>query len=233
MRNPSVAFNAALLAAKDSGIVPRRFLYVRAKDRETGEPAEIGLWTGDDDVSVTVRDGQTGSLVVRTYYGMGTTLKIPEISMVSDLTIQTVACEISQIDAVTEQLVRGYDVRLAKCDIHEGLLSTETRQLVDNPEIAFLGECDGSDGETPAAGGEGKFTLEIVSDAIRMLTRTNPRKRSYEGQKRRSGDDFGLYSNAVAAWKVAWGEVAADGSGNASSSTKADSMRKVGGLIAW
>lgn len=215
MRNPDPAFMAALTAARENGIVPRRFLWVRAKDRTTGEVEAIGLWTGDDDVSVTLRDGQTGEFSNRLYYGMGTTLVIPDIPMVSDMTIQTVSCEMSQLSAVTQQLVRGYDVRLAKCDIHEGLLSTVTRELVSAPEIAFLGEVDGAPIDTPAAGGEGKIVIEVVSDAIRMLTRTNPRKRSYEGQKRRSGDEFGFYSNAVSTWQIPWGEVAADGSGGA------------------
>jgi hypothetical protein len=209
MRNAATAFLTALVNARETGIVPRKFLWVRARDRDTDEIVGFGLWTGDDDVDVTLRDGQTGATVVRLYLGMGTSLVIPAIPMVSDLTVQTVRCEMSQLNDAIQQMVRGYDVRLAKVDIHEGLLSPDTRQLVSAPEIAFLGEVDGAPVETPAAGGQGKISLEIVSDAIRMLTRTNPRKRSYEGQKRRSGDEFGRYANAVASWTIPWGELEA------------------------
>ncbi len=45
MRNVNPAFMSALPQARDRGIVPRRFLFVTAKDRATGAPAGIGLWT--------------------------------------------------------------------------------------------------------------------------------------------------------------------------------------------
>jgi hypothetical protein len=189
-------------------------IHLIAKDRQTGASTPIGLWTGDDDVSATVISGATGQIETRTYFGMGNTLAVPDIPLVSDLTIQALAIEMSQLASATQQLVRGYDVRLAPIDIHQCLLDPETRRAID-PELVFIGEVDGSPIETPSAGGEGKIRLEVVSSAIRSLTRTNPRKRSYEAQKRREGDEFGRYSNSVAAWEVSWGEVKAGGDSNA------------------
>ena len=46
----------------------------------------------------------------------------------------------------------------------------------------------------------------LESDAISMLTRTNPARRSYENQLRRDGDELNLYANAVGTWQVSWGE---------------------------
>jgi hypothetical protein len=205
MRNVSSAFMDALLSGRDRGIVPRRFLHVTARDRTTGAPAGIGLWTGDEDINVTLTSGVTGQEVTRTYYG-ARNLVIPTIPRVSDMTIQTITVTMSQIADAVQQLIRGYDVRLAKAEIHDGLLDPVTRQLVAPPELSFLGEVDGAPIETPAVGGEGKASLKLVSDAISMLARKNPRKSSYEGQKRRDGDEWGLYASTVATWKIPWGQ---------------------------
>ncbi len=205
MRNVNPAFMSALTEARDRGIVPRRFLYVTAKDRSAGAPAGIGLWTGDEDINVTLISGITGQEVMRTYYG-ARNLVIPAIPRVSDMTIQTITVTMSQIADAVQQLIRGYDVRLAKAEIHDGLLDPVTRQLVSPPELSFLGEVDGAPIETPAVGGQGKASLKLVSDAISMLARKNPRKSSYEGQRRRAGDEWGLYASTVATWKIPWGQ---------------------------
>jgi len=207
MRNGNPAFIAALGNAKTDGLVPRRFLFVRAKTRDpVPVPFELGMWTGDDDVTVNVMDGETGLPVTRLYYGMGTSLKIPKIPRVSDQSIQVLEVTMSQLNNITQTLVRENNVRLAQVDIHEGLLSTETRLLVSPPEIAFLGEVDGDPIDTPPVGGEGSITMEIVSNAIRTLTRTNPAKRSYETQNKRSGDQFSKYSNLTENMQPTWGE---------------------------
>jgi len=207
MRTADSAFISALVDAPAKGIKPRRFLWVRAKTRDTTPAAfEIGLWTGDRDISVTVKDGLTGSNVNRVYFGMGRKLVMPTISRVSDLTIQTPTVKMSQLSNVTQTLVRENNVRFAKVDIHEGLLHTTTKLLVSAPELVFIGEVDGDPIETPKAGDTGSITLELVSDAIRSLTRTNPAMRSYETYNQRSGDQFGKYSNTIANFEFAWGE---------------------------
>lgn len=151
-------------------------------------------------------DGQTGALVNRTYYGMGKKLNIPSIPRVSDMTIQTISCRLSQLSVVTQTLVRENNVRFAKVDIHEGLLNTRTKLLLSNPEIVFLGEVDGDPIETPRAGGVGSISLSVVSDAIRALTLTNPQMRSFEAQKQRGNDLFGTYSGSVKNFEFDWGE---------------------------
>ncbi|MCM2472159.1 hypothetical protein HGO38_01540 [Rhizobium sp. CG5] len=207
MKNISTGFLAALVAAREDGIVPRRLVYITAKDRETGDPVEVGIWTGDDDVNIPVLSGLTGTEETRTYYG-GLNLSVGEIPRVSDLTTQTVTIEMSQIAEITQLLVRGYDVRLAKVEIHDLLLDPRSRMPVAPAEIAFLGEVDGAPIDTPAAGSDGKITLNVVSDAISMLSRTNPAKSSYQGQKRRSDDRWGRYKGTVGNWELPWGQKA-------------------------
>lgn len=207
MRNADPAFINALANAPRDGLDVRRFLYVRAKTRDVVPvPINIGLWTGDSDVTVAVMDGLTGLAENRAYFGVGSSLAIPKIPRVSDLTVQSIEVNISQLNIVNQIMVRENNVRFAKVDIHEGIISPTTGLLVSPPEIAFLGEVDGDPIDTPQAGGEGSITLEIVSDAIRALTRINPAKRSDAYQSLRDGDRFGRYGNLTERIKVAWGE---------------------------
>lgn len=205
MRSISINNQLAVSQARDKGIIPRDFFWITVKHLETGDPAPFGFWTGDDTLSVDVMNANSGEIETRVYVG-DVGLKIGDIPRVSDLTIQTIEVELSAIAPAVQSVIRGYDARLAKVEVHAGWLDTVSRGIVDLPEIDFLGEVNGAPIETGAAGGESKVTLNIVSDGISMLTRTNPSKRSYEGQKRRGGDEFGLHSNAVKAWRIFWGE---------------------------
>jgi hypothetical protein len=207
MKNLNSGFSAALGAARNGGIVPRVFVFITAKVRATGAPVSIGLWTGDEDISATVISGITGLPEARSYVG-AVNLVVSDISRVSDLTTQTVTVEMSQIADAAQQLVRTYDIRLGKVEIHEMTLDVVSRQLSSNPEIAFLGQVDGAPVETPIVGQDGSLTISVISDAINMLERTNPRKSSYEGQKRRGGDEWGLYSSTIATWQIPWGQKA-------------------------
>lgn len=205
MRNISSPMQTALQDAPDKGIVPRRFVWVTARTRDTGLPVSEGFWSGDEDVTINVIDGRDGTIVARLYRGAGELLRISPIARVSDLTEQTVTIDLSQIAPAVQQLVRGYDVRLGRVEIHEMTLSTVSRQPSSPPTPVFIGVVDGAPITTPAVGGDGKAELRCVSDAISMLTRTNPRKSSYEAQKLRDGDEWGLYSASVAAWDIKWG----------------------------
>ncbi|NTG46584.1 hypothetical protein G6M04_04300 [Agrobacterium rhizogenes] len=205
MKNITSAFFAALTGARDRGLVPRRFVWIKGKSFDTGVTNPIGLWTGDDDINITVVSGITGLPEARTYYG-GLNLQVSPIARTADLTIQTVTITIGQIAPVAQQLVRGYDLRLAPVEIHDMAFDTVTRQPSAAPEIAFLGITDGAPIKTPAVGQDGNVEISAISAAIAMLERTNPAKSSYEGQKRRSGDEFGLYSSTVANWQIPWGQ---------------------------
>lgn len=205
MKNSSAEMVAALVAARDQGLAPRQFLLVQAKERSTGLPFERGFWSGDEVITIAVPDRNTGVLVNKDFFG-AMNLNISPIPRVSDLTIQTVTVDLSQIAMAVQQIARQYDLRLAKADIYEVTLDPSTRLPVSSPEIVFLGEVNGNPIDTPAVGDDGKISLELNSDAISMLTRTNPSKSSYEGQKRRGGDEMGLYSSTLSSWNVPWGQ---------------------------
>lgn len=196
------AFAASLTAARDGQIAPVYFLYVQAKDRDTGDTQPVGIWSGDEDITINV-EAPDGTTVSRTYYG-GCNLDIPDgIPYVADLTDNPVRVSISQIADTDQILVRGYDVRLAYCEIH---VTTWTGgALTSVPQLQWVGIVDEAPISTPAAGSEGNISFSIRSEIMSQLTLTNPAKSSDSHQKRRrSTDQFCKYSGTVKSWNIQW-----------------------------
>jgi hypothetical protein len=205
MKSIDPSFLLALTNTRDQGILPRTFVWLTAKAFDTGAPVSFGVWTGDDDISVTVISGTTGLPEARAYLG-GLNISIGDQPRVSDMTQQSITVEMSQVADAAQTMARGYDLRLAKVEIHEMTLDPSTGQLSAIPQLSFLGQVDTAPFDTPSVGQDGKIALNAVSDAISMLSRTNPQKSSYEGQKRRGNDQWGKYSSAVKSWSIPWGQ---------------------------
>lgn len=196
------AFAASLTAARDGQIAPVYFLYVQAKDRDTGAVHPVGVWSGDEDITINV-EAPDGTTVSRTYYG-GCNLDIPDgIPYVADLTDNPVQVSISQIADTDQILVRGYDVRLAYCEIH---VTTWTGgALTSAPQLQWVGIIDEAPISTPAAGSDGSIEFSIRSEIMSQLTATNPAKSSDSHQKRRlSTDQFSKYAGTVKSWNIQW-----------------------------
>lgn len=206
MRNIDANFLEALVAAPQDGLIPRKFVSFKVKDRDSGALSYLNVWSGDEDITLNVTSGETGASVSRTYVGKGALQGVGEITLSSDMTVQQVDIELSQIADVDLAIVFEYDVRFAKVEVHEMAFDVDTRQPAAEPPCVFYGEVDGAPVNIPAVDGEGSISIKCVSDAITMLTRTNTAKSSYNQQKRRSGDEWGKYSNVVANWGIAWGE---------------------------
>ena len=102
----------------------------------------------------------------------GVNLNISPIPRVSDLTIQTVTVDLSQIAIAVQEIAREFDLRLAKADIYKVTLNPLTKLASANPEIVFMGEVNGNPIDTPTVGDEGSIELELNSDGDsgRVLT---------------------------------------------------------------
>ena len=209
MKSLDVSFLAALGQARERGLVPAQLLWLRARDRATGAPAEFGFWTRDETLQAEVISAETGMPVLRTFVG-GVNLKLGEIVHTSDLTIPSVVVTMSQIADAAQIMLRGADCRLATVEIYDALLEVagagyDGGGLVAAPRPSFLGLVDEAPLVTPAAGGEGSISLTLRSEAIAMLARVNPRRSSAQGQAIRSGDQWGRYASTVATWSLKWG----------------------------
>lgn len=98
MRNITSALLAAITGARQNGITPRTLVYVTAKNRTTGLPESVGVWSDHDDSNIPVISGITGLQETRLYYGGGALVQVSDIPRVSDLTVQTLTVDLSQID---------------------------------------------------------------------------------------------------------------------------------------
>lgn len=210
MRNQPLAITAALSNAVADGLVTRKAVWIEAKRRDSGASVPLGVWAGDEDMNLTVLSGENGSAVTRAYYGGGNLLKVGEYARTSDMTVQTVTIDLSHIADVAKKIVREYDVRRARVEIHEILLDAATGQPVAADHAEFTGIVDGAPIKTPKIGGSGSAVLKCVSEVMALLTMTNTEKSSYEAQKLRTevgevADELFKYAAVVETWDIKWG----------------------------
>ena len=201
MRIYDTAFAASLTAAASEGLAPVWFAHFTAKNRETGAAVQMGLWSGDETISVAVETPEGGS-ETRTYIG-GCGMWVDGVQYVADLTDQPVNVTLSQIAPDAQQLIRGYDLRLAGCEIHA---TTRTGgALTSIPQLMWVGIVDEGPISTPAAGGEGGISLTVRSELMMQLMATNPAKSSDQHQRRRlAGDRFSEYAGTIGSRQVQW-----------------------------
>lgn len=204
---------AAVTALQQRVVEPRTFVWVTARDRDTGDPASVGFWDGLYDVTVSVISGVTGGTASRLYYGAGSLLSVEGIGGQGGLAAQEVSVRLSQIDGQVAQAFRGYDPTQAAIEIHTGIFTPGTNTLVDNPRAIFLGFVDEVEIRTPEEGGEGYIEARCQSHS-RELTRTNTDTRSDQSQRRRDENDAGMiYAGQVAEWAPFWGQFDTRGGG--------------------
>lgn len=178
-------------AALEGGFIQARdFLSIWAKNRISGAIVFDGSWSDVGTGVFEVIDPDTGAPVERTFFGSGTLVGISAIPRVANLTVQRPTVSMSQVSDRVNELLRTYDVKQARVQIHRGLFDPGTRQLVAPAFCRFAGFVDGVNIPTPAEGGEDVVTLTLASHT-QELTRNNPETRSHESQqKRHPGDDF-------------------------------------------
>ena len=192
---------ASLQAARDGGIKPVWFAWFTARNRATGATETMGLWTGDEDITLSVETPE-GGLASRQYLG-GCNLHISGLQYVLDLTDNPVTISMSQIADATQALVRGYDVRLAEVVVHSTTMTGGA--FTAAPEIAGIYIVDEAGIQTPSFGNDGSISLSARSEIMHQLTATNPAKSSHEHQKRRkASDEFSKYGGTIESWPIQW-----------------------------
>lgn len=201
MRTYDPAFISSLSSARDDGIAPAWFAWIVAKDRATGDPQPMGLWSGDEDITVSVETPDGGS-ASRTYIG-GCNLSVEGLMYVADLTDNPITVMISQIADAAQQLVRGYDVRRAYCEIHATTWTGGAFTCA--PQLQWVGIVDEGPISTPAAGGEGGIALTVRSEIMTQLQAISPAQSSDAHQRRRvAGDRFCEYASTISSRNLQW-----------------------------
>ncbi len=180
------------------GLLVRHLLWIRAKNRDTGATETIGLWDGDDHGQFTV-DGN-----VRTYYGVGALLGVPDLTARAGLEVWQPEVSVSGIAPEVEIALRGYEPKLAPVEIHRAFFAPAEGTLLGSPVRIFKGWIDGVSIPTPEEGGDATASITLASNS-RGLTRVIPAKKSDEAYQRRSGDRIMRYADIGGTVKVRWG----------------------------
>ncbi len=219
------ALRARVLRARD-------FVWINAKDFTTGDPVARGFWTGLDNVTAEYTDIDTGSTLSRDYTKAGSLLSVDDISLTADLTARTFSIKLSQIDQTVADLVRGYDVKGGRVEVHRGLFNPGTNVLVAPAFPRALGFIDNCEILDPAEGNDGQITLSVVSHTLE-LTRTNSDVRSDSSQQNRApGDRFYRYTAVAPSWELFWGEARGKIAPASTSSALAEILKRFGGKAA-
>lgn len=197
------AANLAALSARQ--LVARDFLWIEAKDRTTGAPVTDGMWSDVGKVFAPVIDPDSGLEVTRDWYGSGTLVQISDIPLVSNLSVQNVTIQMSQVSEHVEQLVRQYECKQGRVEIYRGLFDPDSRQLVAPAECRFVGFVDEIEIKTPSENEEGGVTFTCASHTQEM-TRANTETRSQATQVMRDPNDtFFKDADTVDSWEIFWG----------------------------
>ena len=191
--------SATYLAAR-TGVASRHMVHLVARNRATGAQEALGLWQGDDHLTIAIGG------VNRTYYGAGGLIGVEPIRAGIGLEVRMLQIALSPLTPEVAQLLRGYDARLAPAEVHRALLSLETGQPIAEPIRVFRGWIDAVQIRTPEVGGTGEATVTLAS-AARGLTRALTLTRSdAEMRRRNAGDAFRSYSDIAGEVEVWWGE---------------------------
>ncbi len=176
----------------------RRWLFwATPKNRATGAVETIAIWDGDDHEYFS----PAGSS--RLYLGAAGLFSVSPLVTASGTMIQTQEVTLSGITPASEQLIRGYEARLAPCDLYLALFDPATSELIGMSR-RFVGVIDGAPIATGAANSGSTATIKMVSTA-RNGTRKAASKKSDEQQRLRQGDRFRRYGDVSGVADDWWG----------------------------
>lgn len=197
---------ATQLMLESNQLEPRDFMTIFARRRDTGEIISDSMWSDVGDINANVVDPDTGAIQTRSFYGSGNLVKISDIPLVSNMSVQNVNISLSHLAANAEELIRGYDVRQAVVQIFRGLFNPGSGTMTEPAYPRFVGFIDNVEVVTPREGDEGSINLTCASHT-QEVTRANSATRSGSSQRVvNSTDAFYDDSASTAEWKIWWGQ---------------------------
>ncbi|WP_295453067.1 hypothetical protein [uncultured Pseudophaeobacter sp.] len=174
-------------------------LWIQAKNRETGAPEALGLWSGDDHQEFLI-GGE-----IRTYYGAGNVIDVPPIIAKPGFVVRNLRIKLPPLTDEVKTLLHAYEPRLAAVQIHSCPMDIDTGAPLGEPVRMFKGFLNQAPQEIAAKGGTG-FTELVLVSAGRRLTFGLPLKRSSAELQRRNPLDRGReYSDVAGEWSIRWG----------------------------
>jgi hypothetical protein len=180
-----------------AGYAPRWLLYVRTRNRDTGAPFPIGLWNGDDSISLTIGGNP------RSYFGAQGLFTVDPVIYGSGTLVRTQRVTLSGIAPEAEDMVRGFIIRGVEADLRLALFNPVEMTLIESRRM-FRGFVNKAPIVTPEmGGGSPAITLELAS-SMRLLTRTVAVKKTDQSQRLRQDDRFRRYGSIAAEVVTEW-----------------------------
>ncbi len=192
------------VALENRAVKVRDFIWFVVRDRDTGEDVEAGYWSDVGTVDMQVIDPRTQLVQTRQFEGAGSLISIGPIPLVSNLSVQSVSVELSQVSDANA-LIRTYDARQGRVEIFRGLFELESLVQIAPAYNRFSGFIDDPEIVTPVENEDGKIELNCVSHT-QELNRFNPATRSDVYQRLRDpNDSFRRHAATVGTWEIKWG----------------------------
>ncbi len=193
-------------ALKARRLIARDFIRFVVRDRDAGAAVEDGYWSDVYATTADVIDPETGGVASYDFAAAGGLISISDISLVSNLTVQTVQIRLSQVSDRVNTLLRSYDCKQGRVYIWRGLFDPDTRALVAPAMPRFAGTIDQAPVTTPKENDpSGDVTLTCTGNT-QELTRSNPDTAADASQRLRSAtDDFFADAAVVGTWQQFWG----------------------------
>ncbi|MEM9968496.1 MAG: hypothetical protein AAF755_10380 [Pseudomonadota bacterium] len=186
--------------AQRRGVIGEVLVWVQARNRQSGQPESIGIWSGDDDQDFVIGGSS------RTYFGPAVT-KISLVRSVVGLNVVYHTVEIPAFTQEARQLLIQYDAHQAGVEVHVAAFDIDSGALLAAPIRMIKGTLQ----EAPQNIGErgsrdGDIKLKIASNA-RKLHLGVPLYKSLEALAQVDPNDRGReYVEVVEDWVVPWGE---------------------------
>lgn len=192
----SVSAQNHLLAR--AAVMPRWLLWIAAKNFGTLTAAPVGLWNGEDNLTFTIGGSP------RVYQGGLSRFEVEPVTYAAGLDVRTLQISFAANAPETEDVVRGFVIRLAPVELHLALLDPDTTDLIDVQPM-FRGFINRAPLTTPAQGGGDTVTIEMVS-RMRTLALPGPalKKTDQAMRLRNSGDAFRQYGSIAAEVQTEW-----------------------------
>lgn len=210
MRTYSTALNNYRTAGK--AFWPVHFISFRVKDKVT--PASL-TWchfcTGEDNLTVSVTDPDTGGLVSRTFAGSGHIIQMGDVVRSEGAVIRSHSFTLSGASTLVQDMMYGYNCREALFQWFIGELDQDSGLLIDEPQCEFVGFVNTMEPkESPLSvdstdNAESYVTVSVDSLSA-ALTDRNYDMRSVDVSEVRGGDKIFSFAGAAHHWNIRWGK---------------------------
>lgn len=199
-------FSPAVLAylGRRDGMVAKSLMWVIGRNRSSGAPEPVGVWTGDQDMEFTIRG------TVRAYAGEGALHPMDPIVQRAGTDVRLLRVLLNPLDPTVTRLVRVLDVGQAPAEIHRAFFDPLTGDLIEEPQRVWKGFVDQGPITTPQIGNQALIEMTLASSA-RALHRGLTLTKSDVVQRLRGGDEIRQYGDVSGKVKTYWGSKRPEG----------------------